>query len=109
MTKIIFDVKRDNGYGEEVYLKGSLSWFPMQNSTTSPKANISIELGSGPVELNVEPTDGTFLWTVTELVGTSGGTPLSYQRTVEVPDSETPINYLDLPDGDEQSIFPELN
>lgn len=107
MTKIIFDVQRDNGYGTMTYLAGSLNWAPMQNSTTNPKANMQFPLGGNAIEVDVEPTDGTFLWTVTEMVGTSGGTVLAYQRTVEVPDSATPINYLDLPDGDVKTIFPD--
>jgi hypothetical protein len=106
MTKIIFDVQRDNGYGTMVYLPGVLNWAPMHNSTTNPKANMQFTLGGNPIEINVEPTDGTFLWTVTETVHTSGGTGLSYQRTVQVPDSTEPINYLDLPEGDPETIFP---
>lgn len=105
MTKIIFDVKRDNGYGKEVYLKGSLIWMPMQNSTTQPKPNMSFDLGSGPIEFSVEPTDETFLWVVTETVLTSGGSNLSFQRIVSVPVSEEPINYLDLPDEDSSTIL----
>lgn len=111
MTKIIFDVKRDNGYGKEVYLKGSLIWMPVQNSTTQPKPNMSFDLGSGAIEFSVEPTDGTFLWVVTETVLTSGGSNLSFQRTVSVPESDEPINYLDLPDADAKTILdtPEIS
>lgn len=98
MTKIIFDIKRDNGYGKQVYLKGLLTWQPVQNSTTQPKPNMSFELGSGPIEFSVEATDGTFLWTVNETVFTSGGSNLSFERTVAVPDSAEPINYIDLED-----------
>jgi len=105
MTKIIFDVKRDNGYGKDVYLKGILNWMPVQNSTTQPKPNMSFDIGSGPIEFPVEPTDGTFLWTVTETVFTSGGSSLSFQRTVSVPDSAEPINYIDLPDVDPAVIL----
>jgi hypothetical protein len=111
MTKIIFDIKRDNGYGKEVYLKGSLSWQPIQNSTTNVKPNMTFELGLGAIEFSVEPTDGTFLWTVTESIATSGGTFLTYQRVVSVPESDEPINYLDLPDADANTILetPEIS
>lgn len=105
MTKIIFDVKRDNGYGKQVYLKGSLNWMPVQNSTTQPKPNMSFDLGTGPIEFYVEPTDGTFLWTVNEMVFTSGGSGLSFERTVSVPESEEPINYIDLEDVDPAVIL----
>ena len=105
MTKIIFDVKRDNGYGKQVYLKGSLIWMPVQNSTTQPKPNMAFDLGAGPIEFSVEPTDGTFLWTVTETVLTSGGSNLSFQRTVAVPESTKPINYIDLEDVDPATIL----
>jgi len=110
MTKIIFDVKRDNGYGKDIYMKGSLSWMPNQNSTSYPKPSMSFELGFGPIEFNVEATDGTFLWTVVENLLTSGGTPLRYERTVSVPESAGPINYLDLPDVDPDILFstPEI-
>lgn len=109
MTKIIFNIKRDNGYGKQVYLKGALSWMPMQNSTTNPKPNMSFELGSGAIEFDVQATDGTFLWTVTETVYTSGGSNLSFQRTVSVPESTEPINYLDLEDVDPTTFFVDQN
>jgi hypothetical protein len=105
MTKIIFDVKRDNGYGKQVYLKGSLTWQPAQNSTTNPKPNMAFELGSGPIEISVEPTNGTFLWTVNEMVLTSGGSGLSFERTVSVPESSESINYIDLEDVDPSVIL----
>jgi hypothetical protein len=105
MTKIIFDIKRDNGYGKEVYHKGSLIWKPIQNSTTHPKPSMSFDLGSGAIEFNVEETDGTFLWVVVENIFTSGGTSVTYERTVSVPKSDKPINYLDLPDEDPNKIF----
>ena len=110
MTKIIFDVKRDNGYGKNVYLKGMLNWLPVQNSVTNPIPNMNFDLGLGPIEFDVPATDGTFLWTVSENLMTTGGTPLRYERTVSVPDSGTPINYLDLPDADPNIIFstPEI-
>lgn len=100
MTKIIFDVQRDNGYGKQVYLPGSLSWKPMQNSSTNPRPSMWFNLGTGPIEFEVEPTTEYLLWTVTESVATSGGTNLSYQRAVAVPDSVEPVNYLDLEDVD---------
>jgi hypothetical protein len=105
MTKIIFDIKRDNGYGKEVYLKGMLNWMPVQNSTTNPMPNMNFNLGNGPIEFEVPHTDGTFLWTVIENLVTSGGTSISYERTVSIPDSVEPINYLDLPDEDPNKIF----
>lgn len=107
MTKIIFDIQRDNGYGKSVYLKSTLSWSATQNSVNiselKPTLNMQLE---GPVEFNVEATDETFFWVVTETVITSGGTTLGYQRCVSVPDSETPVNYLDLEDIDPNTFFP---
>lgn len=105
MTKIIFDIKRDNGYGKEVYLKGSLSWQPIQNSTTTPKPSMIFELGNGPIEFNVDATDASFLWVVRESLATSGGSQLIYERIVTVPESSKPINYLDLDDADPATIF----
>ena len=107
MTKIVFDIKRDNGYGKDVYMNGSLNWTPMQNSTTNPIPNMNFDLGMGAIEFDVPATDGTFLWTVVENLATSGGTPLRYERTVSVPDSANTINYLDLPDADPKTIFPD--
>jgi hypothetical protein len=105
MTKIIFDIKRDNGYGKEVYLNGKLTWVPVQNSTTNPIPNMNFDLGLGKIEFNVPETNETFLWTVVENLATSGGTPLRYERTVSVPDSTESINYLDLPDVDPAVIL----
>ena len=98
MTKIIFDVQRDNGYGKNVYLPGELIISPIQNSTTNQRPNMSLKLGGGAVEFELEPTSEYLLWAVTERVSTSGGSLLSFQRTVSVPDSLTPVDYLDLED-----------
>ena len=105
MTKILFDVKRDNGYGKDVYMRGSLVWNPLQNSTSNPIPSMSFELGSGAIEFEVPATNSSFAWTVLENLATSGGTPLRYERTVLVPESKDVINYLDLEDVDPVTFF----
>lgn len=105
MTKIIFDIKRDNGYGKMMYAPGSLTWLPGQNSTTNPKPQMNFQLG-GPIEIDVEPTNGEMYWGVIEYVGI-GQNILSYQRNVEIPDSDKPIKYEDLPDIDPETFFNE--
>ena len=107
MTKIVFDVKRDNGYGKDVYLNGTLRWSPIQNSTTTVYPSMAFELGSGPIEFEVQPTSEYLLWNVLEQIATSGGSFISYERVVSVPDSPETINYLDLPDAD-YSVQPDL-
>jgi hypothetical protein len=106
MTKIIFDIKRDNGYGKDVYLAGTLSILPNQRADAL-KPTMSLKLGNGPVEFDLEPTNGEMFWTVREIVGTSGGSQLRYERNLEIPDSSKPVNYLDLPDVDPNSFFTE--
>jgi hypothetical protein len=105
MTKIIFDIKRDNGYGKEVYAPGNLSWIPAQNSTTNPLPQMSFTLG-GPIEFDIPVIDEKMYWGVIESVN-MGASVMQYHRTVSVPDSKTPINYLDLPDVDPNSFFTE--
>jgi hypothetical protein len=105
MTKIIFDIKRDNGYGKEIYASGNLTWTPAQNSTTNLLPQMNFSLG-GPIEFEIPVISESMYWGVTEYVG-FGGAVYQYQRFVTVPDSATPINYLDLPDVDPQSFFPE--
>lgn len=109
MTKILFDIKRDNGYGKQVYLKGSLDWKPIYNSLTEQKPNMSFTLGEGFVEFDIPSTDGTWGWAVVESLLTSGGTPLRFERVVEVPESDAVINYLDLPEVSASKFFPQIS
>jgi len=108
MTKIIFDIKRDNGYGKLVNIFGNLNWNASQQSVNlaDVKPAMSVQISGGPVQFEVEPTDETFFWTVTETSITSGGTGVTYQRNVSVPNSDTPIDFLDLPDVDPNTFFP---
>lgn len=108
MTKIIFDIKRDNGYGTDVYLKGALRLFPRTIDISASKPNLSFDLGNGPIEFDLEPTNGEYYWIVRETLVTSGGSSLRYERSVEIPDSSKPVNYLDLPDVDPAKFFPEI-
>lgn len=103
MTKIIFDIKRDNGYGKEIYPSGTLSWFPAQAPTSNPLPKMDFILGAGPIDFEI-PGKNDVYWSVVEYVS-FGGPMQSYQRTVSVPESETPINYLDLEDVDPNTFF----
>lgn len=109
MTQIIFDHKRTDGYGRQVYLPGQMIWSP-SNRAVSPNPPMGIMIGlGGPVSIEVQPTDDTFYWEVTEQVQTTGGTPLVYKRCVMVPASEDSINYIDLPDVDFSVPYPGQN
>jgi len=98
MTKIIFDIQRDNGYGKKLYMPGSLNWMPAQNSTTNPLPQMNFTLG-GPIEFEVPVIEEPMYWGVTEYAGI-GGQVRQYQRFVIVPDSAEAINYIDLEDVD---------
>lgn len=100
MTQIIFDIKRDNGYGTQVYLPGRIAFNPSNRGlSANPPMGFSVPLG-GPVVIELQVTDDSFWWDVIEYAETNGGTPTVYKRSVMVPLSEEPINFLDLPDVD---------
>lgn len=109
MTQIIFDHKRMDGYGREVYLPGQMIWSPSNRAVSpNPPMGIMVSLG-GPVTIEAQITDDTFYWEVTENAVTTGGTTLTYKRYVMVPASEEPINYLDLPDVNFSIPYPGQN
>ena len=109
MTYIIFDHKRSDGYGKEVYLPGTMMWNPSNRSVSgNPPMGVSVQLG-GPVTVEVQATDDNFYWEVVESVSTSGGTFLTYKRCVMVPISDEPINYVDLPEVDFSKPYPGQN
>ncbi|KAA8832747.1 hypothetical protein [Bifidobacterium tissieri] len=56
----------------------------------------------GTATVNLPATDGTYIWHIAELPGTTN----SYDRYVTVPDSETPIDYTDLTDVDPATWTP---
>lgn len=104
MTKIIFDVQRDNGYGKKVYSTGMLNWIPGQQTTTSPLPQMNFALAGSPIEIEIPVSQDKAYWAVTEYVNNNG--PMqTYQRFVTVPESSKPINYLDLEDVDPVTFF----
>lgn len=109
MTQIIFDIKRDNGYGTQVYLPGRVAFNPSNRGLSmNPPMGVSMPLG-GPVTIELQATDDTFWWDVIEYAETNGGTPSVYKRSVVVPVSEEPIDFLDLPDVDFSIPYPGQN
>lgn len=105
MTKIIFDIKRDNGYGKMTYPIGVLNWMPNQRNSNVIINQLQYQLG-GPIEIELEPTNGVYYWGVTEN-NINGVNVISYYRNVEIPDSDKPIKYEDLPDVDPETFFNE--
>ena len=98
MTKIIFDVKRDNGYGKMVYLQGMLTFHKVAAPGENQQSSISFNIGSGPVEVEVPSGDSGSVWNVTETVGNGFSAAQTYGRKVFIPNSETVIDFLDLED-----------
>jgi len=98
MTKIIFDVKRDNGYGKMVYLNGFLSFYEVPEVGENSRQSISLNIGSGPVEFEIPAGESGSIWNVTETVGDGFSEARTYGRKVFIPNSEIAIDFLDLED-----------
>lgn len=98
MTKIIFDLKRDNGYGKMIYLNGVLAFHKVQLDGENQRSSISFNIGSGPIEIEIPAGENGSIWNVTETVGDGFSTARTYGRKVFIPNSEETINFLDLED-----------
>lgn len=107
MTIINISIKQTASTGL-VPAKGTITFTPRRHIdadknviTRSPFSVTLSEQGTATVELPA--TAGLFVWHVVELPGTAA----AYDRYVEVPDSETPVDYADLVDVNPVSFQPK--
>lgn len=110
MTTIHIRITVPTITGVNVGAKGRLRWTPTLRRNVDPNTVVlpkgfDVDLVSGEARVNVAPTLANWCWKVEEglyKVGVPNGTT----RYVSVPDSETVINYIDLPDLDPATLEP---
>ena len=110
MTTIHIRITVPTITGVNVGAKGRLRWTPTLRRNVDPNTVVlpkgfDVDLVSGEARVNVAPTSANWCWKVEEglyKVGVPNGTT----RYVSVPDSETVINYIDLPDLDPSTLEP---
>lgn len=79
----------------------------ISGSTVVVQGGFDVTLGSdGTATVQLEPTDNTFAWMVTEF---PDDTNCSFERVVQVPASTSTIEYTSLVDVDASTLAPALN
>lgn len=90
---------------------GTLHFAPVRRhisgSTVVVQGGFDVTLGSdGTATVQLEPTDNTFAWMVTEFPDDAD---CSFDRVVQVPSSDSPVEYTSLVDVDANTLAPVLN
>lgn len=90
---------------------GTLHFAPVRRhisgSTVVVQGGFDVTLGSdGTATVQLEPTDNTFAWMVTEFPDDAD---CSFDRVVQVPSSASPVEYTSLVDVDANTLAPVLN
>lgn len=112
MTQILIDIRRPNEAGELVNVYGEIEWYP---SVRYNGEDVIVEdygfitpLSGMPATVEVIPNNATYCWAVVERTEDAHGETDLYRRYVTVPDSATPINYVDLVDVDPNTYLPPV-
>ncbi|RSX52644.1 hypothetical protein [Bifidobacterium callimiconis] len=107
MTQIKITLKRHTPTGLEPMADGLIRFQAKRRIDTNKNVIVrepfDITLDKqGTATINLPATDGTYIWHVAELPGTTN----SYDRYVTVPDSKQTIDYTDLTDVDPATWTP---
>lgn len=107
MTSVHFAFKTPQGAPKT----GKLRIVPIKRHTEGaniiPLLGFDVDLASdGTKTVQLTPTDNTYAWRVTEFPGEP---ECSYVRTVQVPNSQSTVEYADLVDVDANTLAPALN
>lgn len=79
----------------------------ISGSTVAVQGGFDVTLGSdGTATVQLEPTDNTFAWMVTEFPDDAD---CSFDRVVQVPSSASTVEYTSLVDVDANTLTPALN
>lgn len=106
-TNVHFSFKDSQGHSKT----GTLHFAPVRRhisgSTVVVLGGFDVALGSdGTATVQLEPTDNTFAWMVTEFPDDPA---CSFDRVVQVPASTSPVEYTSLVDVDSETLAPALN
>lgn len=111
MTQINFDFGHPSAEGVAVLAGEMVHVVPTERFKVGKRIvvrdSFDVRLSeSGTATVNVPPTDNTFAYEVTV-----GGTPDAWRfvRCVQVPDSDTAVEFADLVDVDASTLAPALN
>lgn len=113
MTRVRITLKRASAEGLQPVTDGVVSFAPRRHVTADKSVVVrelfTARLGTdGGLTVDLTPTDGTFVWHVVELPGTSN----AFDRYVEVPkpaegDNPPAVEYADLVDVNPNRLVPE--
>lgn len=106
-TNVHFSFKDAQGHPKA----GTLHFAPVRRhisgSTVVVQGGFDVTLGSdGTATVQLEPTDNTFAWRVNEF---PDDTNSSFERVVQVPSSNSTVEYTSLVDVDASTLAPALN
>ena len=109
MTQIHISIKKPNNQGGLDPVTGTMRFRPVRRHFDTAKnlviaASFDADLSaSGELTVDLLPTTSAFVWQVVELADS----PQAYTRYVEVPDSKTKVEYVDLVEVDAGTFVPK--